>query len=91
MFLIRDLVELSRIVLDRRIQAAWIWKVETHLKFKLFIWKVTWDRLPIHMLLKTRGLEILMAYLACGLEDEFVEHALLRYPKVRLIWRMVGR
>lgn len=42
------------------------------------------------MLLRRRGLDILVACLAYELEDEIVEHALLWCPGAWPIWRMAG-
>lgn len=87
---IRDLTGLNKSVLERRIQVAWILKVVAYPRIRLFLWKVAWNRLPIHVLLRNKGMDILMACPICRLEDESTEHALLQCPKMRLIWRMAN-
>lgn len=64
--------------------------MEVYSRIKLFLQKVAWDRLPTHVLLRTRGLEILIAYLVYRFKNESVEHTLLWCPKARLIWWMAG-
>lgn len=76
-------------MLDRRFQATWIWKAAIYPKIRL-LWKAAWDRLSTPVLLKNRGMEIPVAYPVCELEDESIEHSLLRYPTTRLIWRMAS-
>lgn len=67
----KDLVKWSRIGHDRRIEAAWIWRVAAHPRVKLFLWMVVWDRLLICMHLRNMGMEILIVCLIYRMEDEF--------------------
>ena len=86
---IRDLIDLHKPMPLRRIDAAWIWRVEIHPKVRLFLWKIAWDRLPTCTLLKDREMDIPPNCPIYGLEES-TKHALLHCPKVDLIWRMVG-
>lgn len=62
----------------------------THPMIRLFLWKVTWDRLLIHVLLRNRGMDISTACPICGLEEEFTEYTLLCCSRTRLIWRIMS-
>lgn len=39
-------------------------------------------------LLRDRGMRLLVSCSVCRLEDRSTEHAILYYPRIRLIWRM---
>ncbi|XP_017700911.2 uncharacterized protein LOC108511681 [Phoenix dactylifera] len=55
------LEDLSRVIQqehERGPDCIWIWRSGLHPRAALFLWKVTWDRLPTRAVLSRRGLEI---------------------------------
>ncbi|XP_073109545.1 uncharacterized protein [Elaeis guineensis] len=79
-----------KLVSERKIKTTWIWRAAIHPRIKLFLWKVAWGRLSTRSLLRDRGMELSIIYPSCGMEDETMEYALLRCPRVCLNWRMAG-
>lgn len=74
---IRDLIEMYRSLLDRRMDVVWIWRVIVQPTVRLFLWKVAWDRLPTSSLLKGKGMDISISCPAYGLKDKIIKHAIL--------------
>lgn len=86
----RTLFKMCRTSPNNRIPTAWIWKVVAYPKVWLLLWKVVWDRLPMHALLRDTGMRISMSCPVCGLVDESPEHTILHCPRARLVWRMIA-
>lgn len=59
------------------------------LKGVAFFWKVTWDLLPMHSLLRDRGMGLphFAEYADWRMS---IEYTLLCCLRMRLVWRMVG-
>lgn len=80
----RGLVELSRPMLNRKIEAAWIWRVAIHSRETFFLEGFLGSASNM-LLLRNIGMELLATCPVYGLEDESTKHAILHYPRARLI------
>lgn len=58
----------------RIIDSAWIWRLKTCPRVRLFIWKIAWSQLPIRALHRARGVSILANYPSYGFVEETMEH-----------------
>lgn len=85
----RAFFEMRKPTLDRRIEITWIWRVASHPKMRLFLRKVVWDRLLTHVLLRDKGIELLVSCFVYRLEDKSTEYALLHCLRVRM-WRIAS-
>ncbi|XP_038972451.1 uncharacterized protein LOC120104769 [Phoenix dactylifera] len=83
----RDIHQLMISEPGRQIEGGWIWRMRTHLRVSLFIWKVAWDCLPTRSLLARRGMRITQGCEVCIDTEETIDHVLLQCPRAREIWR----
>lgn len=80
-----DLYQLYREELHKRLD------LEDRSPFEvLFLWKITWRRLPTGSFFSSRGMHLQLTCLAYGHEEKILEHILFMCQQVRQVWHLTG-
>ena len=68
-------------------KCIWVDKVPTKVAF--FAWEATWEKILTLDMLQRRGWHLPNRCFLCGCEEENVNHILLHYIMVRVLWEIV--
>ena len=62
------------------------WKLQCSPKWKLFVWQIISDCLPVYRNLHSRGIKCYMQCQMCGAEEESINHVFFECALALQIW-----
>ena len=68
----------------------WVWDAYTTSRIKFFLWLVSRNSIPTHVVLGSRGFNLRLTCEVCELSDESIIHALRDCPGAKRVWVELG-